>query len=87
MAEEPDGLQSMGTEGLSTAHTHTHTHIYKYIYIYIYIYIDREIKRETEFKKICGVFPGGSVVKNPPIKAGDMGSILDPGRSHMPWNN
>ena len=25
-------------------------------------------------------FPGGSVVKNPPANAGDMGSIPDPGR-------
>ena len=27
--------------------------------------------------------PGGSVVKNPPANAGDAGSILDVGRSHM----
>ena len=26
-------------------------------------------------------FPGGSVVKNPPAKAGDVGLIPDPGRS------
>ena len=31
--------------------------------------------------------PDGSVVKNPPAKAGIMGSIPDPGRSHMPWSN
>ena len=30
-------------------------------------------------------FPGGSVDKNPPANAGDMGSIPGPGRSHMPW--
>ena len=29
-------------------------------------------------------FPGGSVVKNLPINAGDTGPILGPGRSHMP---
>ena len=29
-------------------------------------------------------FLGGSVVKNPPANTGDMGSIPDPGRSHMP---
>ena len=29
-------------------------------------------------------FPGGSVVKNPPANAGDMGSIPGPGGSHMP---
>ncbi|XDA86711.1 hypothetical protein R6Z07F_016445 [Ovis aries] len=32
-------------------------------------------------------FPGGPVVKNPPCKAGDIGSILGPGRSYMPWGN
>ena len=32
-------------------------------------------------------FPGGSVVKNPSANAGDMGSIADPGRSHMPQNS
>ena len=26
----------------------------------------------------------GPVVKNPPANAGDMGSVLGPGRSHMP---
>ena len=44
-----------------------------YVYIPIYIYI-------------LG-FPGGSVVKNPPANAGDMGSIPGPGRSHMPSSN
>jgi len=28
-------------------------------------------------------FPGGSVMKNLPAIAGDIGSIPDPGRSHM----
>ena len=32
-------------------------------------------------------FPGGSLVKNPPANAGDMGSIPDPGWSHMPQSN
>ena len=32
-------------------------------------------------------FPGGTVVKNPPANAGDMGSIPGPGRSHMPRSN
>ena len=32
-------------------------------------------------------FPGGAVVKNPPAKAGDMGSSHGPGRSHMPQSN
>ena len=32
-------------------------------------------------------FPGGAVVKNPPAKSGDTGSISGPGRSHMPRSN
>ena len=32
-------------------------------------------------------FPGGSVVKNLPANAEDIGSIPAPGRSHMPWSN
>ena len=32
-------------------------------------------------------FPCGSVVKNPPAKAGDMSSIPGPGKSHMPWSD
>ena len=31
--------------------------------------------------------PGGSVVKNPPANAEDMGSIPDLGRSHKPQSN
>ena len=32
-------------------------------------------------------FPSESAVKNLPASAGDMSSISDPGRSHMPWAN
>ena len=32
-------------------------------------------------------FPGGTVVKNPPANAGDMGSSPGPRRSHMLWSN
>ena len=42
---------------------------------------------KCHFSKIWEGFPGGSVVKNPPANAGDMGSIPDPGRSHMSWRN
>ena len=38
-------------------------------------------------KKIGMGFPDGSVVKNPHANAGDMGSIPDLERSHMPWSN
>ena len=39
------------------------------------------------FKKHPWGFPGGTVVKNPPAKAGDTGSSPGPGRSHMPRSN
>ena len=32
-------------------------------------------------------FPGGPVVKNLPANAGDMSSILGPGRLHVPQGN
>ena len=32
-------------------------------------------------------FPGGAVVKNPPVDAGDMGSSPGPGRFHMLQSN
>ena len=35
----------------------------------------------------CMDFPGGTVVKNPPANAGDVGSIPGLGRSHMPRSN
>ena len=31
-------------------------------------------------------FPGGTVDRNPPANAGDMGLIPGPGRFHMPWS-
>ena len=37
---------------------------------------------ESSIKLSGGGFPSGSVVKNLPTKAGDTGSIPDPGRSH-----
>ena len=36
---------------------------------------------------VDGGFPSGTVVKNPPANAGDMGSSPGQGRSHMPWSN
>ena len=36
---------------------------------------------------LFGGIPGGSVVKNTPANARDMGSIPSWGRSHVPWNN
>ena len=34
-----------------------------------------------------GDFPGGAVVENLPVNAGDTGSSPGPGRSHMPRSN
>ena len=39
------------------------------------------------FKIVLGDFPSGSVVRNPPANAGDMGSIPGPEDSHMPQSN
>ena len=39
------------------------------------------------FKKYKEGFPGGTVVKNLPANAGDMGSSPGLGRSHMPRSN
>ena len=42
---------------------------------------------EVTIKKEYRDFPGGTVVKNPPANAGDMGSIPGPGRTHMLRSN
>ena len=42
---------------------------------------------EQGFETVKEGFPGGSVLKNPPASAGDLSSIPDPGRFHMPWSN
>ena len=39
---------------------------------------------EIRAKLLIPGFSGGSVVKNPPANAENMGSIPDPRRSHMP---
>ena len=39
--------------------------------------------KEREYRKQLQGFPGGSVIKNPPAKAGDLGLIPGLGRSHM----
>ena len=42
---------------------------------------------ESSLKTSLPGFPGGTVDKNPPASAGDMGWTPGPGRSHMPWSN
>ena len=57
--------------------------------------IKRQIKKYLEtnengnsiYQNLWGDFTGGAVVKNLPVNAGDTGSSLGPGRSHMPWSN
>ena len=44
-----------------------------------------ELLLVAKYEKNKG-FPGGSVVKNPPINAGDTGSIPGSGRTHVPWS-
>ena len=40
-----------------------------------------------KYQEYIGGFPGGPVVKNPPVKARDIGSIPSLGRSHMLQSN
>ena len=40
-----------------------------------------------EKKKKDQGFPGGSMVKTLPVSAEESGSVLGPGKSHMPWSN
>ena len=40
-----------------------------------------------DLKWIIRDFPGGEVVKNPPVNAGDTGLSPGLGRSHMPRSN
>jgi len=42
---------------------------------------------DLTFKILIKDIPVGPVVKNPPANAGDTGSILDSGKSHMPQSN
>ena len=44
--------------------------------------IHKHINRREKYRG----FHGDSVVKNPPVNAGDMSSIPDPGRFHM-WQS
>ena len=48
--------------------------------------VGRRQPQTREKREIWG-FPGGSVIKNLPAKARDMGSSQDLGRSHMPQSN
>ena len=50
-------------------HTHTHTH--------------KPGEGGVNIKAILWGFPGGSVVKKPPVNAGNMNLIPGPRRSHM----
>ena len=45
------------------------------------------LKAKVFLKNTVLGFPGGTVVKNLPANAGDMGSSPGLGRSHVPWSN
>ena len=69
--------------------------LWKYIYcvkilsrqiIHLKIQI-RKLSQNDLCKEMHGDFPGGTVVKNPPANAGDMGLRPGPGGSHMPRSN
>ena len=44
-------------------------------------------ERQKSFRILPQGLPGGSVVKNPPAKAEDPGSVPCLGGPHMPWDN
>ena len=44
-------------------------------------------KKKKDYLNFGWGLPGGPVAKNPPVNAGDMGSIRTQGRSHMPKSN
>jgi len=44
-------------------------------------------ERQKSFRILPQGLPGGSVVKNPPAKAEDPGSVPCQGGPHMPWGN
>lgn len=50
---------------------------------------DLRVLKDTKQLKITqyGGFPGGSQIKYPPANAGDVDSIHDQGRSHIPRSN
>ena len=53
-----------------------------------YILLDERVLVLLKLRpqEVQGGFPGSSVVENPPANAGNTGSILGLGRSHMLWN-
>ena len=57
--------------------------------MFIHVGVERkaEVISQKLNQKFVQDFPGGLLVKNPPASAGDIGSISDPGRSHMPRSN
>ena len=62
----------------------------KEIYVLYYIFPFVNSKEVRIFKTRTSTkrgFPGGSVVEDLPINAGDRGWIPGPGRSHMPQSN
>ena len=71
---------------------YTHTHIYIYILSQMCLtaledrYEDK-VAWWQHARYMREDFPGGTVDKNPPTNAGDMSSILGPGRFHMLLSN
>ena len=66
MLPQPSQFSSSFTGALNLVDSSTYIHIVVLYIVYMYIYTG---------------FPGGSVLKNPPANAGDMGSIPGSGRS------
>ena len=52
--------------------------------MYTVMCINLMTNKNLQYKKTNRGFPGGTVFESPPAGAGDTGSCLGPGRSHMP---
>ena len=53
----------------------------------LHTHLERLKKKKKQTEKKDMVFPGGPVVKNPTVNAGDTGSIPSGVRFHMPQGN
>ena len=53
----------------------------------IILFVTEKNTQKLRSKLLLSSFRGGTVVKNPPANAGDVGSSPGPGKSHMPWSN
>ena len=62
-------------------------YIINHMYSIILYYQSSYFLQTVNIKSKGEGFLGGSVVRNPPVNAGGVGSVSGLGRSHMRWSN